>query len=77
MLGNSFDLGSWKCGKDKTFTRNPTNFIIFFKINSIKNYLIKRWRISIVFKKFNINRVLEVFPKKRLTLPSNREGVEK
>jgi len=32
--GNLSDLGSWKCGKVRTFTHIPTNFIILFKTNS-------------------------------------------
>jgi len=32
--GNLSDFGSWKCGKSRTFTRIPTNFIILDKTNS-------------------------------------------
>jgi len=62
ITGNISDLGSWKCGKGKTFTHIPTNLIILFKINSIKTHLINRERKSIALKMFDINRVLEVFP---------------
>jgi len=53
-IGDIYNLSSWKCGKCKAFTHIPANFIILFKINSIKNHLIKRGRTSIVFKKFDI-----------------------
>jgi len=69
IIGNSYELGSWKYGQGRAFTHIPTNLIILFKINSTKTHLIKRLRISIALKRFNINRVLEVFPKKLLTLP--------
>jgi len=44
------------------------NFIILFKINSIKNHLIKRERISIALKKFNINRFWKFFLKKNFDI---------
>jgi len=55
MIWNSNDLGSWKCGKGKAFTHIPTNFIILFIMNSIKNHLIKSGRIGIALKMFDIN----------------------
>jgi len=63
IIGDTYDPGSWKCGKGKSFTHIPTNFIIFFKIKSIKNHLIKRGRKSIALKKFNINRYWRFFLK--------------
>jgi len=74
MIGKNCDLGSWKCGKGRAFTHIPTNFIILFKINSIRTHLIKRGRKNIALKMFNINRISEVFPKKLLTLPYYRKG---
>jgi len=73
-IGNSYDLGSWKCGKGKTFTHIPTNFIMLFKIISITNHLIKRGRKSIALKKFNISRFWKFSLKKTLTLPIDKKG---
>jgi len=67
-------FGSGKYGEGKAFTHIPTNLFILFKINSTKNHLIKRGRKSIASKKFNINRVLKVIPRKRLTLPLVSQG---
>jgi len=64
-----YELGSWKCGKGKSFTRIPIHFIILLKINSIKNHLIKKGRISFASKKFNINSFWKFFLRERLTLP--------
>jgi len=53
-IEDSYDLGSWKCGKGKAFSHIPTNYIILYKINSTKNHLIKRGRVSIALKMFDI-----------------------
>jgi len=50
------DVGSWKCGKGRAFTHIPTSLIFLFKINSIRNYLIKRGRKSIALKMFDITK---------------------
>jgi len=63
ITGNKYELGSWKCEKANVFTHIPTNFIILFKINSIKNHLIKRGRKSIALIMFNINRFRKFFLK--------------
>ena len=34
MIEDSYDLGLWKCGKDRAFTHIPTNFMILIKTNS-------------------------------------------
>jgi len=75
IIGNSYELGLWKCGQGKAFKHIPTNFIIFFRINSLKNHLIKRGRKSIALKMFNKNRVMEVFLKKLLILLFKYQGV--
>jgi len=67
MTVKEYESGSWKCEVRKAFTHIPANYIIPFKINSIKIYPIKRGR-SVVLKTFNINRFWK-FPKKPLTLP--------
>jgi len=56
IIGNINNFGSWKYGKGKAFTHIPTNFIILYKINSIKNHLLKRGGTGIALKKSNINR---------------------
>jgi len=63
IAGNEYELGLWKCGKEKYFTHIFTNSIILLNINSIKNLLIKRMRKSIALKMFNINRVCKFFLK--------------
>jgi len=63
ITGNISNLGLWKCGKGKTFTHIPTNLILLFKINSTKNYFIKRGRKSIASKNFNINKFWKFFLK--------------
>jgi len=55
MVEYKYDLGLWKCGKGRAFTQIPTNLILLFKINSIKNHLVKRGRKSVASKMFNIN----------------------
>jgi len=62
------DLGSWKCGKGRTFTRIPTHFFAFFEIRFSKTHPGKEERKSLCLKKSNINRFLEVLPKKLLTI---------
>jgi len=54
ITGNQFEMGSWNCGKGKTFPHIPTNFMILNKISSTKNYLIKKGRTSIVLKMFDM-----------------------
>jgi len=65
---NGYDLGSWKCGKDRAFTHIPSNFIVLFERNSSKNQTKKEGRTSLFLKKSNINSFGN-FPKKLMILP--------
>jgi len=42
ITGREYELGSWKCGKGRAFTHIPTTFIILFKTNPFKSYLLRR-----------------------------------
>jgi len=61
--GNNYDFGSWKFGKGRAFTHIPTNFIMLIKINSIKNYLIKRGRMGLCLKESKKYRFWKLFLK--------------